>query len=80
MWGSGFGHLSALFELWTVFGLFLGTLVENSKRKKVAPVNFFNFPKKIKILTLIFGSQMRFSKMSIFGAPIESEGPGMVSS
>merc|ERR1712127_1101552 len=39
------------------FGPFLGTLVENSKYKKVAPGNSLNFPKKIKILTLIFGYQ-----------------------
>jgi len=39
------------------FGPFLGTLVENSKHKKVAPGNSLNFPKKIKIVTLIFGSQ-----------------------
>merc|ERR1712127_564863 len=36
------------------FGPFLGTLVENSKHKKVAPGNSLNFP---KIVTLIFGSQ-----------------------
>ena len=54
------------------FGPFLGTVVENSK---VAPGNCLYFPKKIKTLTLIFGS-----KMYIFGPTIESEGPGMVSS
>ena len=41
------------------FGPFLGTLVENSKHKKVAPGNSLNFPKKIKILTLIF-DEVRF--------------------
>ena len=40
-----FGHFSSFFELWTIFGPFLGTLVENSKHKKVAPGNSFNFAK-----------------------------------
>ena len=48
------------------FGPFLGTIVENSKHKNP------NID--------IWVPKMRFSKMYIFGAPIESEGPGIVSS
>ena len=63
------------------FGPFLGTLVENSKHKKVAPGNSLNFPKKNKNPNIdIWVPKMPFSKMYIFGVPIESEGPGMVSS
>ena len=69
------------FNIGPFFGPFLGTLVENSKHKKnVAPGNSLNFPKKIKILILIFGSQKCVFPNVHFRAPIESEGPGMVSS
>ena len=55
------------------FGPFLGTLVENS--------NSLNFPKINKNPNIdIWVPKMRFSKVYIFGAPIESEGPGMESS
>ena len=40
---------------------------------------FFKFSKK-KLNIDIWVPKMRFSKMYIFGAPIESKGPGMVSS
>ena len=53
------------------FGPFLGTLVENAKLKRVAPGN-----SRIDIQV----PKMLFSKIYIFGAPIESERPGMVSS
>ena len=56
------------------FGPFLGTLVENSKHKKVAPGNSLN------PIIAIWVPKSRFSKMYIFGAPIELEGPGIVSS
>ena len=73
-WESGFGHFSAFFELWTVFWAVF-RYPSGKLKKKVAPGNSLNFQKKIKILTLIFGSQnCVFSKMYIFGAPIESEG------
>ena len=56
------------------FGPFLGTVVENSKNKRVAPGNFFNFAKKNKNPNIdIWVPKMRFSKIYIFGAPIESE-------
>ena len=53
------------------FGPFLGTVVENAKSKRVAPGN----PSMD-----IWVPKMRFSKMYISRAPIESEGHGMVSS
>ena len=53
-------HFSAFFELWTVFRPFLGTLVENSKHKKVAPDNSLNFPKKRE------GNQWHFYSPSNF--------------
>ena len=56
------------------FGPFLGTEVKNAKLKKVAPGN------SLKILASKFRSKLCFFKMYIFEAPIESEGPGMVSS
>ena len=64
------------------FGPFLGTIVENAKHKRVAPGTSLNLSKKkyenpnINIWVL----KMRFSKMYICRAPIEAEGPGMVSS
>ena len=57
---------------WSFFG-------ENSKHKKVAPGNSLNFPTKNPNIDILV-PKMRFSKMYIFGAPIESEEPGMVSS
>ena len=53
------------------FWAVLGTLVENAKNKRVAPGNS-NID--------IWVPKMRFSKVYLLGAPIESEGPGMVSS
>ena len=75
---SDFGHFSAFFELWTVLWAVLGTLVENSKHKTVAPGNSLNLPKNPSID--IWVPKMHFSQMYVFGASIESEGPGMVSS
>merc|ERR1712127_355932 len=69
---SDFGHFSAFFELWTIFWPLLGNLVENSKHKKVAPGNFLNFPKKIKILTLIFVSQNSVFLKCTFSGPQSS--------
>ena len=48
-------------------------------QKKIAPGNFLNCPKKNPNID-IWVQKMRFSKMYIFGAPIESDGPGMISS
>ena len=62
------------------FGPFLGTVVENSKHKRVAPGNFLNFPTKKNPHINIWVPKMRFYKMYSFGAQIELEGPGMVSS
>ena len=61
------------------FGPFLGTVVENSKHKRVAPGNSLNFQQKNPNIN-IWVSKMRFPKIYIFGAPIESTGPGMESS
>ena len=63
------------FNFGPFFGPFLGTVVEISKHKKVAPGNYLNFPNND-----IWVPKMRFSKMYIFGAPIESKGLGMESS
>ena len=49
--------------------------MENSKHKRVAPGNSLNFPN-----IDIWVPKMRFLEIYIFGAPIELEGPGMVSS
>ena len=55
--------------------------MENSKHKKVAPGNSVNFQKKNRNPNIdIWVPKSRFSKMYILGAPIELEGPGMVSS
>ena len=67
-WRKKFGILISMLGFLLFFGPFLGTLVEKSKHKKVAPNIDIWVPK------------LRLSKMYIFGAPIESEGPGMVSS
>ena len=48
-----FGHFSAFFELRTVFGPFLGTVVKNAKHKNVASGNSLNFQKKIASIFLI---------------------------
>ena len=77
-WGNVFGHFSAFLNFGPFFGPFLGTVVENAKHKRVAPGNSLNFPNFPSID--IWVPKMRFSKLYIFGAPIESEGPGMVSS
>ena len=61
------------------FGPFLGNLVANAK-KRVAPGNFFNFPTTKNPNIDIWVPKIHFSKMYIFGAPIELEGPGMLSS
>ena len=61
------------------FGPFLGPLLENAKNKRVAPGNSLNIPHQNPNID-IWVPKMRFSKMYIFGDPIESEGPGMVSS
>ena len=54
--------------------------MENAK-KRVGPGNSLNFPNNIKNINIdTWVPKMRFSKMYIFGAPIESDGPGMVSS
>ena len=55
------------------FGPFLGTIVKNAKHEKVAPGIFLNF--REEIIASIFWSQK-----CVFGAPIESTEPGMVSS
>ena len=54
--------------------------MENAKKnKKFVPGNSLNFPTKFKNPNIdIWVPKMRLSKMYIFGAPIESEGPGMV--
>ena len=59
------------------FGLFLGTVVENTKHKIVAPGNSLNFQQKNSSID-IWVPKIRFSKMYIFRAPFESEGPVMV--
>ena len=64
------------FNFGPFFGPFLGTLVENAKKGRVAPGDF---PQK-NLNIYIWVPKMRFSKMYIFGAPIDSKGPGMVSS
>ena len=61
------------------FGQFLGTVVENAKHKKVAPGNSIQF-RKTKPTIDIWVPKMRFSKMYIFGALIDSEGPSTISS
>ena len=62
---------------WTI----LGTAVKNAKHKKVVPGNSLNFQIKIKNPSIhIWVPNMCFVKMYIFGASIELEGPGMVSS
>ena len=60
----GFGHFSAFFELWTVFWA------------------VFRYPSgKLKNPNIdIWVPKMPFLKMYIFGVPIESKWPGMVSS
>ena len=71
----------SFFIVFLNFGPFFGTVVENSKHKRVATGNSLNFPqKKLNLNIYIWVPKMRFSKMYIFGAPIESEGLGMVSS
>ena len=49
------------------FGPFLGTVVENSKHKRVVPGN--SVKKKLKILTLIFGSQKCVFPKRTFSRP-----------
>ena len=50
-------------------------------RSEIPPGNSLNFPKKyINPNIDMWVPKMRFSKMYIFGVPIESEGSGMVSS
>ena len=56
------------------FGPFLGNVVKNAKHNRVAPGNSLNFPTKNSNID-IWVPKMFFSKMYIFGAPIES---GMV--
>ena len=64
------------FEFGTAFWAVLGTVVENAKHKKVAPGKSLNFHKKHQYL----GPKNAFYQNVYFGASIESEGPGMVSS
>ena len=59
------------------FGLFLGTVVKN---ETILPGISLNFWKKKMPSVDIQVPKMCFSKMYIFGAPIESTAPGMVSS
>ena len=61
------------------FGLFLGILVENAK-KRVAHGNSLNYQQTKNPNIDIGVPTMCLFKMYIFGAPIGSEGPGMVSS
>ena len=69
------------FNLGPLFGPFLGTVVKNAKHKKVAPGIDLNFCNELKNpIVNIWVPKMPFSKTYIFGAPIELEGPGMVSS
>merc|ERR1712127_885597 len=68
-----------IFRRFLNFGPFfwavLGTQVENSKHKKVAPGNSLNFPKKIKTLTLIFVSQnCVFLKCTFSGPQLSRRG------
>ena len=53
------------------FGPFLGTVVENESHKRIAPGKNPNID--VQVPKMCF-----FSKMYIFGDPIELEGPGMV--
>ena len=49
-----FGHFSMFFQLRTVFGPFLGTVVKKAKYKKVAPGISLNSREKIEILASIY--------------------------
>ena len=58
--------------VWSFFGV---------RHKKVAPCIYLNFGiSKKKLSVNIWVSKMRIPKIYIFGAPIESEGPGTESS
>ena len=62
-----------LFNFGPFFGLFLGTIVKNAW-------SFSNLLEKNKSPSIdIQVPLLRFPKMYIFGAPIDSTGPGMVS-
>ena len=62
--------------IWDVLQLGIGpfsnTVVKNAKHKKVAPGMDLNFGVDICV------PKVRFPKIYIFGAPIESEEPGLV--
>ena len=70
-----------VWSFFSIFGPFLSTVVKNAKHKKVVPGIDLNLCKRLKNSFVdICVPKMCFSKMYIFGAPIESIGPGMVSS
>ena len=78
--GEIFWPLLAFFYIFgPFFGPFLGIVVKSLK--KVLPgivLNFCNYSKNPSVNILVL--KMYFPKIYIFEAPIESTGPGMVSS
>ena len=67
------------FNFAAFLGPFLGRVVNNAKHKKVAPgvdLNLCNLSKNPSFDNWV--PQIRFPKMYIFWAQIESEGSGMV--
>ena len=80
-WGKYFGHFSVFYELRTAFWSVFRYRSKKAKHKKVVPGIILNFCDSSKNPSVhIWVPIMRFPKMYIFGAPIESTEPRMVSS